>query len=79
MEEQAIHISSVKREKRGTSRQGDFTIKFNPPLKLDPEKKTQNYAYKNDHILCLVYCYLKTCFNYLKSSSSAKLAIFLLF
>ena len=39
MEERAIHISSVNREKRGTSRPGDFTIKFNPPLKLDPEKK----------------------------------------
>ena len=31
--------------------------------------------YKNDHILFLVYCYLKTSFNYLKSSSSTKLAI----
>ena len=30
MEERAIHISSVNREKRGTSRPGDFTIKFNP-------------------------------------------------
>ena len=39
MEERAIHISSVNREKRGTSRPGDFTIKFNPPLKLDPEMK----------------------------------------
>ena len=39
MEERAIHISSVKREKRGTSIPGDFTIKFNPPLKLDPEMK----------------------------------------
>ena len=39
MEERAIHISSVNREKRGKSRPGDFTIKFNPPLKLDPEKK----------------------------------------
>ena len=39
MEEPAIHISSVKREKRGTSMPGDFTIKFNPPLKLDPEMK----------------------------------------
>ena len=35
--------------------------------------------YKNDHILFLDYCYLKTSFNYLKSSSSTKLAIFLLF
>ena len=39
MEERGIHISSVNREKRGTSRPGDFTIKFNPPLKLDPEMK----------------------------------------
>ena len=39
MEERAIHISSVNREKRGTSRPGDFTIKFNPPLKLNPEMK----------------------------------------
>ena len=35
MEERAIHISSINREKRGTSRPGDFTIKFNPSLKLD--------------------------------------------
>ena len=34
--------------------------------------------YKNDHILFLVYYYLKTSFNYLKSSSSTKLAISLL-
>ena len=40
MEERAIHISSINREKRGTSRPGDFTIKFNPSLKLDPEKNT---------------------------------------
>ena len=39
MEERAIHISSINREKRGTSKPGDFTIKFNPSLKLDPEKK----------------------------------------
>ena len=41
MEERAIHISSINREKRGTSRPGDFTIKFNPSLKLNPEKKHQ--------------------------------------
>ena len=29
----------VNREKRRTSGPGDFTIKFNPPLKLDPEMK----------------------------------------
>ena len=39
MEERAFHISTVKREKRGTSKPGDFTIKFNPLLKLDPEMK----------------------------------------
>ena len=39
MEERAIHISSINREKRGTSRPGDFTIKFNPSMKLDPDKK----------------------------------------
>ena len=41
MEERAIHISSINREKRGTSRPGDFTIKFNPSVKLDPEMKHQ--------------------------------------
>ena len=41
MEERAIHISSINREKRGTSRPGDFTIKFNPSLKLDPDKTHQ--------------------------------------
>ena len=39
MEERAIHISSVNREKVGTNRSDDFTIKFNPPLVLDPEMK----------------------------------------
>ena len=29
MEERTIHISSVNREKVGTSKLGDFTIKFN--------------------------------------------------
>ena len=41
MEERAIHISSVNTEKKGRSRLGDFTIKFNPPLKLDPEMKDE--------------------------------------
>ena len=41
MEERAIHISSVNREKRGTGKPGDFTIKFNPSLKLDPDKSHQ--------------------------------------
>ena len=43
MEERAIHISSVNREKRVTSRPGDFTIKFNPPLKLDPNLLLTDY------------------------------------
>ena len=41
MEERAIHISSINRKQRGKSRPGDFTIKFNPSLKLDPEMKHQ--------------------------------------
>ena len=43
------------------------------------ELLTWLYPLQNDHILFLVDCYLKTSFNYLKSSSSTKLAIFLLF
>ena len=38
MEERAIHIASINREKIGTSKPGDFIIKFNPSLKLNPEK-----------------------------------------
>ena len=37
MNESAIHISSVKREKIGTNKSHDFIVKFNPPLKLDSE------------------------------------------
>ena len=37
MNESAIHISSVKREKIGTNKPHDFIVKFNPPLKLNPE------------------------------------------
>ena len=37
MNESAIHISSVKREQIGTNKPHDFLVKFNPPLKLDPE------------------------------------------
>ena len=55
MEERAIHISSINREKRGTSRPGDFTIKFNPSLKLNPDMKhelaldrlSMNYSWYN--------------------------------
>ena len=39
MEKRAIHISSVNREKVGISRPDNFNIKFNPSLKLNPEKK----------------------------------------
>ena len=34
MQERAIHISSVNRQKIGRSRPEDFIIKFDPPLKL---------------------------------------------
>ena len=37
MNESAIHISSIKREKIGTNKPHDFLVKFNPPLKLNPE------------------------------------------
>ena len=39
MNESAIHISSVKREKIETNKPHDFIVKFNPPLKLNPEFK----------------------------------------
>ena len=39
MNESAIHISSVKREKIGVNKPHDFLVKFNPPLKLDPSFK----------------------------------------
>ena len=35
MEERAIHISSVNRQKIGKSKAEDFIIKFNPVLKLE--------------------------------------------
>ena len=37
MNESAIHISSVKREKIGANKSHDFIVKFNAPLKLDSE------------------------------------------
>ena len=37
--ERAIHISSINREKTGENRPDNFLIKFNPPLKLEPELK----------------------------------------
>ena len=39
MNESAIHISSVKREKIGVNKSHDFLVKFNPPLKLDLQFK----------------------------------------
>ena len=39
MQEGAINIFSVNRQKIGTSKANDFEIKFNPSLKLDPEMK----------------------------------------
>ena len=39
MNESAIHISSVKREKIGVNKPHDFIVKFNPPLKLDSQFK----------------------------------------
>ena len=35
--ERAIYISSINREKTGENRPDNFLIKFNRPLKLDPE------------------------------------------
>ena len=37
--EKAIHISSINREKTGENRPDNLIIKFNPPLKLDPDMK----------------------------------------
>ena len=39
MQERAINIFSVNRQKIGVSKPGDFTIRFNPSLKLDPGMK----------------------------------------
>ena len=39
MNESAIHISSVKREQIGVNKPHDFLVKFNPPLKLNPDFK----------------------------------------
>ena len=37
MNESAIRIYSVKREAIGSNKPQDFLVKFNPPLRLDPE------------------------------------------
>ena len=39
MQEQAISISSINRQKVGRSRPEDFTIKFKPTLHLEKEMK----------------------------------------
>ena len=39
MQEQAIHISSINRQKIGRSRPEDFVIKFDPPMHLDTEMR----------------------------------------
>ena len=39
MQERAINIFSVNRQKIGASKPGEFTIRFNPSLKLDPGMK----------------------------------------
>ena len=39
MNESAIHVSSVKREHIDIDEPHDFLVKFNPPLKLDPQFK----------------------------------------
>ena len=39
MEERAIYISSVDREKLGTSKTHDFKINLQSTLKLDPNMK----------------------------------------
>ena len=39
MQERAINIFSVNRQKIGASKPGDFTIRFNPSVKLDPGMK----------------------------------------
>ena len=39
MQEQAIHISSINRQKIGRSRSEDFVIKFDPPMHLDTEMR----------------------------------------
>ena len=58
--ERAIHISSINREKTGENRPDNFLIKFNPPLKLDREKKhslaidrlTMTYSWCNIRSSC---------------------------
>ena len=39
MNERALHISSINREKIGKNKPGDFFVKFLPPIYLSEEKK----------------------------------------
>ena len=55
MQERAIHISSVDRQKIGQNKAEDFTIKFDPVLKLQSnmtheialDKATMTYSWHN--------------------------------
>ena len=38
MQERAINISSINKQKLGRSHPEDFVIKFDPPMHLDTEK-----------------------------------------
>ena len=52
--DRAIHISSINREKTGENRPDNFLIKFNPPLKLDPEMK---HSLAIDRLTMTYSCY----------------------
>ena len=54
MEERAITIFSVNRQKIGTSKPGDFTVKFNTSLKLHPGMK-HKLAYDSLSMICSWY------------------------
>ena len=56
MNERAIHIASVNREKRGKDSPSDFVIKFNPPLKLDPQ---MSHSIALDRLL-MIYSWYNT-------------------
>ena len=55
MQERALHISSVNRQKIGQNKAGDFIIKFDPVLKLQSnmtheialDKATMTYSWHN--------------------------------
>ena len=60
MEERAIHISSINREKLGQNRPVDFIIKFNPPLNLNPDKK-HSLAIDRLHIIYFISILVSFC------------------